>query len=142
MNAVFSARVASPHDAPAITRIYNEGIASRASTFETRLRSEHDIRAWFGGRFPVVVVEQEGAVIAFAATFEYRARECYAGVAEYSVYVDAAHRGRGAGRLALETLFDEARRAGLWKLVSRVFPENVASRALMRSAGLPRGRRV
>jgi phosphinothricin acetyltransferase len=29
----------------------------------------------------------------------------------------------------------EARDAGFWKLVSRVFPENAASRALLRSLG-------
>jgi phosphinothricin acetyltransferase len=30
---------------------------------------------------------------------------------------------------------DAARRAGFWKLVSRVFVENAASRSLMRSSG-------
>ena len=32
-------------------------------------------------------------------------------------------------------LFDAAREAGFWKLVSRVFVENAASRALLRSIG-------
>ena len=75
------------------------------------------------------------AVIAFASTSEYRPRECYAGIAEFSVYAARSHRGRGAGRLALQTLIDMAREAGFWKLVSRVFVENSASRALMRRAG-------
>jgi len=51
------------------------------------------------------------------------------------VYVARAERGRGAGRLAMQTLIDEARKAGFWKLVSRVFVENAASRALIRSVG-------
>ena len=51
------------------------------------------------------------------------------------MYVARAQRGRGAGRLAMQTLIDAARAAGFWKLVSRVFVENAPSRALMRSAG-------
>ena len=39
------ARPASPADAPDITRIYNEGIEDRLGTFETRLRTEADVRA-------------------------------------------------------------------------------------------------
>jgi phosphinothricin acetyltransferase len=41
----------------------------------------------------------------------------------------------GIGRAVLERLLDECAQRGLWKLVSRVFPENTASRALCRSLG-------
>jgi phosphinothricin acetyltransferase len=129
------ARAATPSDVAAITRIYNQGIAEGTATFETRLREDEHVMAWFGTRFPVVVVESSGEVIAFASTSEYRARECYAGIAEFSVYVDRAHRGRGAGRIAMETLSMAARAAGFGKLVSRVFIENLASRALLRDLG-------
>lgn len=129
------ARPATPQDARAIAEIYNQGIEDRVATFETRLRSPQDIRAWFDGVHPLVVVEDEGRVIAFASTSPYRSRECYAGVAEFSVYVARASRGRGAGRLAMEALIGEAKRAGFWKLLSRVFTENTPSRALLRSLG-------
>jgi L-amino acid N-acyltransferase YncA len=129
------ARLATPEDAPAIARIYNEGIAGRAATFETRLRTAEDIRAWFDGIHPIVVVEADSGPIAFGATFPYRNRECYKGVAEASVYVAREARGRGAGRLALSALLEAAERAGFWKLLSRVFPENAASRGLIRSLG-------
>jgi phosphinothricin acetyltransferase len=129
------ARTAAPGDAAAIAAIYNEGIADRIATFETRPRTAEDVRRWFGGRFPIVAVEDEsGAVVAFASATEYRPRECYAGIAEFSVYTARSHRGRGAGRLALQALVGAARDAGFWKLVSRVFVENTASRALMRRA--------
>jgi len=106
------------------------------ATFETRLRTEDDVRAWFDGIHPGVVVEDEGGeVIAFASTSSYRPRECYAGVAECSVYVSREARGRGAGRLAVEALIEAAEGAGFWKLLSRIFPENSASLALTRSAG-------
>ncbi|MCW5980104.1 MAG: N-acetyltransferase [Bryobacteraceae bacterium] len=130
-----TARLATIGDAEAIARIYNQGIEDRVATFETRRRSASDVRAWFDGRHPVVVVEEDRRVVAFAATFEYRPRECYSGVAETSVYVERSRRGRGAGRVALEELIRRAWEAGFWKLVSRIFPENRASRSLIASAG-------
>jgi len=130
------ARRATSDDAEAVAAIYNEGIADGIATFETRLRSAADVARWLGSRFPVVAVENAaGDVIAFAASSEYRARECYAGVAEFSVYAARSARGRGAGRLAMQSLMDEARKAGFWKLVSRVFVENAASRALLHNIG-------
>jgi L-amino acid N-acyltransferase YncA len=131
-----TARPARIGDAPAITAIYNEGIADRIATFETEPRTTEQIARWFDGRHPIVVVENDGAaVVAFASCSGYRDRECYAGVAEYSVYVARDHRSTGAGRVAIAALIDAATEAGLWKLVSRLFPENVASRALMARMG-------
>ena len=128
-------RLATSDDAPAIARIYTEGIAERTATFETRPRTPEDILGWFGARHPVVVAEEGGVVVAFASTSTYRPRECYDGVAEFSVYVARTARGRGAGRAAMEALIAAAAAAGFWKLVSRVFVENSASRTLLRSLG-------
>ena len=129
------ARPATPADAAAIALIYNEGIEDRIATFETRPRTSEDVAGWFGGAHPIVVVEGEGRVLGFASTSSYRPRDCYAGIAEFSVYVARGSRGRGVGRVALEGLIEASRRAGLHKLVSRIFPENVASRALCRALG-------
>ncbi|HYE87461.1 MAG TPA: arsinothricin resistance N-acetyltransferase ArsN1 family A [Vicinamibacterales bacterium] len=129
------ARAASPDDADRIAQIYNEGIEDRVGTFETRPRSAAEIRAWFDGLHPIVVVEDDSGIIAFASTSSYRARECYAGIAEFSVYVSRGARGRGAGTVAMSALIVAARRAGIWKLVSRIFTDNIASRTLMKSMG-------
>lgn len=128
-------REAQPADADSIARIYNEGIEDRVATFETRLRSSEDVRAWFDGVHPIVVVEDEGRVVAFAASSTYRPRDCYAGIAEASVYVSRDYRRRGAGRIALEALIAAAKDAGFWKLLSRIFSENTASRGLVRQLG-------
>lgn len=128
-------RSATPEDAAVIARIYNEGIEDRVATFETQPRSAGDIRKWFTGRHPIVVVEADGQIIAFAATSSYRPRACYAGIAEFAVYAARDARRRGAGRLAMQALIPAAEAAGFWKLVSRVFVENTASRALLRSVG-------
>jgi phosphinothricin acetyltransferase len=124
-----------PADSAAIAHIYNQGIEDRVATFETTPRHPEDIQKWFGGIHPVIVVEDESGIIAFASASTYRPRECYAGVAEFSVYVERSARGRGAGRLAMQALIREAENAGLWKLVSRIFVENTASRRLMLSLG-------
>jgi L-amino acid N-acyltransferase YncA len=128
-------RLASPADAAAIASIYNKAIEDRVGTFETTLRTEDMVRSWFDGAHPIVVVEQEGEVIAYASTSTYRSRACYAGIVEFSVYVRRDWRGKGAGRLAMTRLMEECERAGFWKLVSRIFVENAASRGLMRSLG-------
>ncbi|MFN8525272.1 MAG: arsinothricin resistance N-acetyltransferase ArsN1 family A [Chloroflexota bacterium] len=131
-------RLATFQDAAAIARIYNEGIAERVATFETEPRSAEQIEAQLrekGDHFPTVVVELDGAVVAWAAASGYRSRPCYAGIAEHSVYVGREARGKGAGLVALEALFAEAESRGFWKLLSRIFPENVASLALHRKAG-------
>ena len=131
-----TARAATSDDAAAIAAIYSEGIEDRIATFETRPRTASDIAAWFDGRHPiVVVVDSAGAIVGFAATFEYRPRAAYAGVAEFSVYVARAQRGRGIGRLAMTALIEAAAEAGLWKLVSRVFVDNEASRRLLADVG-------
>jgi len=131
----FAARAATPADAPAIATIYNEGISDRIGTFETEPRSAQQIEAWFDGRHPIVVVGEGAQVVAFASTSAYRARPCYAGIAEFSVYVARSRRGAGAGLVAMAALLEAATAAGFWKLLSRIFPENTASRALMAKAG-------
>jgi L-amino acid N-acyltransferase YncA len=128
-------RLATRADAAAIASIYNQGIEDRVGTFETDLRTEAMVASWFDGIHPIVVVEQEGEIIAYASTSSYRARPCYVGVAEFSVYVRRNARGNGAGRLAMTGLCQESEQAGFWKLVSRVFVENAASRKLLRSLG-------
>ena len=129
------ARPATPEDAAAMARIYNQGIEDRVATFETRQRTSEEVMSWLDGTHPVVVVENEGQVIAFAATSTYRPRDCYSGIAEFSVYVAREARGRGAGRLAMQALIEAAEEAGFWKLLSRIFVENTASRNLVKSVG-------
>jgi phosphinothricin acetyltransferase len=128
-------RSATPTDATAMAAIYNQGIEDRVATFETRLRTAADVAAWFDGIHPMVIAEQDGDVIAFASSSTYRPRDCYRGIAEFSVYVERCRRGHGIGRDVLAALLAAAEKAGFWKLVSRVFVENTASRRLLAALG-------
>ena len=128
-------RLANTDDAAAIAAIYNQGIKDRVGTFETEPRPAAIVQSWFDGQHPIVVVEQEGDVIAYASSSLYRPKRWYAGIVEHSVYVRRDWRGRGAGRIALSRLIQECEQAGFWKLVSRIFVENAASRALHLAVG-------
>ena len=136
--AQYRVRPATLDDADAIARIYNEGIADRIATFETEPRTAAQLAATLtdkGDRYPTVVVERDGEVVAWASAGAYRNRPAYAGVAEHSVYVARAARGTGAGRAALEALCRAYAERGFWKIVSRIFPENTASLALHERCG-------
>lgn len=129
-------RVAEPRDAEAIARIYNQGIRARIATFETRNRTAADVSKWLEDpAWPVLVAERDGAVTGWVAASRYRDRECYRGVAEFSVYVDEAARGTGVGDRLLAAFLPACRQAGFWKVLSRIFPENLASRKLCRRHG-------
>ena len=131
-------RAALQTDASAIAAIYNHGIVECSSTFETTLRSAEDMLELIkaAARFPILVaVDGNDVVLGWAGLGTYRTRACYSGVAEFSIYMDTQTRGRGAGKRLLNALIEEASMLGYWKLLSRVFPFNTASRALCRSCG-------
>lgn len=130
-------REAGEQDAPAIASIYNQGIDDRGATFETEPRSAEDIAAKLAERerYPLLVICEDDVVLGWAGLSSYRPRECYAGIAEFSIYLDRSARDRGLGRQLLTALIEVARERGYWKLVSRIFPFNTGSRALCRACG-------
>jgi phosphinothricin acetyltransferase len=121
-------------DYRAVTAIYREGIATGNATFET------DAPAWEAWdkkylRACRLVAREGEAVLGWAALTPVSARAVYAGVAEVSVYVAAAARGRGVGKVLLSALVEESERAGLWTLQAGIFPENAASIVLHKQCG-------
>jgi phosphinothricin acetyltransferase len=137
MNRV-STRLATPADAASIAAIHNEGIADRMATFETEPRTVERTAAQLadkGDRFPTIVAELGGRIVAWAGAGPYRDRSAYVGVAEHSVYVARAARGQGVGRVVLDALCRAYAERGFWKIVSRIFPENTASLALHERCG-------
>ena len=131
-------RTATADDAAAIAEIYNQGVDDRVATYETKVRSVEDQRTWLqsiAGRYPIIIAHIDGEIIGWAGTGAYHDRECYRGIGEFSIYVHRDWRRRGVGDLLLASLINEAQRMGLWKLLSRIFLFNEASRALCRKHG-------
>ena len=127
-------RPVTDEDMPSVLAIYEEGLATRNATFETRLPTAKQLR---GRWLPDMawVAELDGQVVGWTAVTPVSARDCYAGVGETSVYVTESARGRGVGKALLFTQVVEADGAGLWTLQTSIFPENRASLALHHSAG-------
>ena len=74
-------------------------------------------------------------VIGWASLNVFNTREAYRHVADISVYVARAARGKRAGSTLLERLVELAREIGFHKLVLAGFPDNAASVALYRRLG-------
>jgi L-amino acid N-acyltransferase YncA len=128
-------RRADPGDAARIATIYNEGIAERQATFETRPRGTAEVAGWTVRPLPVLVAEHDGRIVGFGRIGPYSEREVYAGIGEHAVYVAADARRLGVGHALLDALADAAQEVGLHKLTSRIFSTNTASIELHRRAG-------
>jgi phosphinothricin acetyltransferase len=128
-------RAAEAGDVDAIAAIYNEGIAERVATFETRPRTAAEVAGWLDEPLPFLVAVGDDGVVGFARVSPYSDRCVYEGVGEHGVYVARSARGRGVGRALLEALCDASAAAGLYKLTSRIFSDNGASRAVHVTAG-------
>jgi L-amino acid N-acyltransferase YncA len=128
-------RAATRDDAERITAIYNAGIAGRGATFQTTPRSVADVEAWFDSKGPLLVAETDEGVVGWAGVSAYADTCVYAGVGEYTIYVDPAAQGRGVGKRLLDALCAEAERAGHYKLVGKLFTTNGSSIRLAERCG-------
>ena len=121
-------------DWPAVEEIYAEGIATGNATFETSAPGYEEFDASRLRDHRLVAV-QDGRIVGWAALSPTSSRECYAGVAEHSVYVAVSMRGRGVGRKLMDALLASADEGGIWTIQTNVFPENAATVALHERVG-------
>ena len=156
-------REATLNDSDAICRIYNQGIEDRVATLETETRSPAERREWLAARsprHPVLIAETEPPTISnspptaeaghaapatispattgWASLNRFSPRPAYDHVADVSIYVDRAWRGRGVGRALLASLIESARAIGYHKMVLAAFPDNAAGMALYTRLGFTR----
>src|SRR5262249_50958430 len=134
-------RPATPDDAAAIARIYNQGIVDRMATLETELRTAEErgeFLAAHGPRHPVIVAETARVVVGWASLNVFNPRPAYESVADLSVYVERGWRGRGGGRLPPERLGAPAKEIGYHKMVLAALARNAAGVALYERVGFSR----
>ena len=120
-------RSMAPDDWLAVREIYTAGIATGIATFETDPPAWDRWNAAHRADLRHVAIGDGGTVVGWVAATQVSARLVYAGVVEHSVYVHPDLRGRGVGRVLLETLLAEADTVGVWTVQTGIFPENVAS---------------
>jgi L-amino acid N-acyltransferase YncA len=130
----FVTDVMRPEDWEQVRSIYLEGIRTDNSTFES---DAPDWEKWDTAhlREHRVVVRESSHILAWAALSPVSTRCVYSGVAELSLYVGAAYRGKGIGSALLEAVIRSTEKAGLWTLQGGVFPENTASLRLVKKHG-------
>jgi phosphinothricin acetyltransferase len=124
----------APSDWERVRAIYIEGLDTGQASFETRAPTWD---AWDAAHHAHSrrVVRDGADIVAWGALSPLSRRPCYAGVAEVSVYVSAAARGRGVGRRLLEALVASSERHGIWTLFASTFPENEASLRMQATCG-------
>jgi phosphinothricin acetyltransferase len=115
-----------PTDWEHVRRIYLEGLATGQASFEV------DAPAWIGWdrshhQHSRLVACREDQVVGWAALSPVSQRKCYAGVAEFSLYVAESCRGMGLGKKLLLALIDASEHNGVWTLFASTFPENTPS---------------
>jgi len=134
----YRVRLATEADDAAICAIYNQGIEDRLATLETELRTPGERRQWLAARsprHPVIVAEDNGTTVGWGSLNVFNARPAYRSVADFSVYVERAWRGKGVGRVLLARLIELGREHGYHKLVLSAFPFNPGGMALYETMG-------
>ena len=125
----------TPADAAAVLAIYAAGIATGDATFQTEVPGWEEWDAAHLKAPRLVARDATRDVVGWSALSPVSRRAVYAGVAEESVYVAPAARGRGVGRALLQAMCRASEEAGIWTLQTGIFPENAASLALHEACG-------
>jgi L-amino acid N-acyltransferase YncA len=125
-----------PADWESVRAIYTEGILTGHATFDTTAPTWEE---WDNRHLPncrlVARVDPNSPIIGWAALSPYSHRQCYAGVAEVSIYIISPARGQGVGKALLTQLISHSENERIWTLQAGIFPENQPSLSLHQTCG-------
>jgi L-amino acid N-acyltransferase YncA len=137
--SMFTLRLATAADLPAINDIYNYYVPRSTCTYQLEPETLEDRQSWFRehspNKYPVTVAEIEGQVVGWGSISKFRPRAAYAPTCEASVYIHHNHHRRGQGRAILLDLIDRARAAGFHSLIGGASADQTASIALQEALG-------
>src|SRR5215469_8117440 len=132
-------RPAESDDLEAMLAIYNDAIINTTAVYDYQPRTADIQRQWFESkqaqRLPVFVAGEGATIIGFGSFGPFRPWPAYQYTVENSLYVDSAHRRKGAGTALLASLLSAAESAGYHAMVAGIDATNEASLALHRRAG-------
>jgi L-amino acid N-acyltransferase YncA len=124
-------RSAGAADLPEILKIYNEIILNTTAVYQYEPHTLEMRAAWFDAKaeagYPVFVAETDGAIVGFSTIGPFRAWQAYKYTVENSVYVDAARRGQGIGKLLLAPLIRVAKEMDLHAIIAGIDATNSTS---------------
>ena len=128
-------RPSTSQDYPMIREIYELGIKSGNSTFETKAPSWSEWDKGHLSKCRFFAMDEEGNGAGWAALTPVSGRCVYSGVAEVSVYVHPGFQGKGIGKRLLLELISESEKQNIWTLQAGIFPENTASLKIHEQCG-------
>ena len=132
-------REAIVDDLPALTEIYNAAVRERLAAPDLTPRTLEERRVWWQAHqypcYPILVAEEAGGMLGYAALSSWVSGDVYAHTAEAGLYVAPEAQGQGLGTRLMRALLAEAARRGLHAVVARVWADNAASLALCRRCG-------
>jgi phosphinothricin acetyltransferase len=130
-----SVRYARDADFARLTEIYNHYVLTTPITFDLEPFSVEQRREWLAtfaqtGRHRLFVAEQDGAVIGYAGSHQFRTRRAYDTTIETTIYCAPEATGRGIGTLLYSALFEALRGEDLRLAIAGMTLPNDASVAL------------
>ena len=132
-------RIATKDDLPAMLAIYNDIILTTTAVWHSEPHTLPMRQEWFALKqeqgHPVFVAKSESEVVGFSTFGPFRPWHGYRFTVENSVYVAAAHRGKGIANLLLPPLIDSAKQLKLHAIVAGIESTNDVSIRLNRKFG-------
>lgn len=126
-------RNALTKDIDDINEIYNYEVLNGVATFDTEEKTHEEREEWLSHhneKYPCIVAEKDGKVLAWGSLTQYSTRKAYDGTCEISIYVHQSARGMGLGKEIIKELLERAKNNGIHVILSRVAGENEASKQL------------
>jgi L-amino acid N-acyltransferase YncA len=133
----FDVRAATAEDAEAIAAIYAPVVLDSVASFEEAPpdAAEFRRRMLAAPRLPWLVAEDADGVAGYAYASVHKPRAAYRWSADVSIYLDAAYRAKGLGRLLYERLIADVRALGYLSLYAGITLPNPASVGLHEAMG-------
>jgi L-amino acid N-acyltransferase YncA len=131
-------RLAEPRDTPDLLDIYIPFITDSHTSFEYEVPTLANFQARIDKvltLLPFLVLEKEGTIAGYAYASPHRSRTAYQWSVETSIYMNAAFRGQGLGRILYQSLFACLRYQGFFNAYAGISLPNPASEAFHRSFG-------